>query len=538
MALEPGTNVGPYRIISELGRGGMATVYKAYQAALARNVAIKVLPTHFQGERGLKERFQQEAIAVANLRHRNIPAVYDYGETDGIIYIATEYIDGGTLSEQLGKPLPIEYAVEILTPVAAALDYAHSKGVLHRDVKPSNILLERDGTPVLSDFGLAKMMASGKTGLTQTGMIVGTPEYMSPEQCEGAELTPAADLYALATVAYEMLTGHPPFQAETPLAVIIAQVRNTLPPPRSINPELSEHVEQVLLKALAKHPGDRQTSCSRFVRELAGMPSRPSIPVVAAAEPPAEPALVSVPVVAAVVSAPPAPPPATPKQERRRSGPPWLFYLPGVAVVLAIAVIAGSLWLGGRHSSNPTAGLSSPSAQSSESPSTSASASPSLSPSTSAHASPTPTKSAVAPPPASSKPTSKATPPRASPTPLVIQSVTFSPLGNAPPTITVTGLNFGAEPTGVSDNVNNCGSYSANGDDFGTSFWFQDSTYSSYGYGTPQSGSCVGIIINSWSSTSISFKFGNAYRTFDHWYLTTGDPYTLYIKGAQKSGTV
>src|ERR1051326_8917729 len=268
MKLEPGTDLGPYRIISEVGRGGMATVYKAYQPALARMVAVKVLPEYSVEEPGFQARFQQEAIAVANLRHPNIPAVYDYGETNGVVYIASEYIDGGTLTDQLGKPLPVEYAIEILTPIAAALDYAHSKGVLHRDVKPSNVLMERDGTPVLADFGLAKMMAPGHTNLTGTGMIMGTPQYMAPEQCEGQELTPAADLYALGVVAYEMLTGRPPFIAETPLAVMLAQVTNTLPPPRQVNPHISEPVEAVLLKALAKKPGDRYAGCTRFARAL------------------------------------------------------------------------------------------------------------------------------------------------------------------------------------------------------------------------------------------------------------------------------
>ena len=322
MKLEAGTTIGPYRVVSELGRGGMATVYKAHQAALARYVAIKVLPEFFATEPGFKERFQQEAVAVANLRHPNIPAVFDYGETDGVTYIVSEFVDGGTLTEQLGKPLPVEYAIELLTPLAGALDYAHSRGVLHRDVKPSNVLLEHDGTPILSDFGLAKMMTGSQKGLTQSGMIVGTPEYMAPEQCEGApDLTPAADLYALAVVAYEMLTGRPPFTAETPVAVIMAQINNTLPPPRQLNPELSEAVEKVLLKALAKEPKDRYRTCQIFIRELAeaararvvatAAPAAPAACTATAAAPPAQSSS------GPPVSAPPPPsygPPTPPPQ--------------------------------------------------------------------------------------------------------------------------------------------------------------------------------------------------------------------------------
>lgn len=322
MKLEAGTSIGPYRIVSELGRGGMATVYKAHQAALARYVAIKVLPEFFATEPGFKERFQQEAVAVANLRHPNIPAVFDYGETDGITYIVTEFVDGGTLTEQLGKPLPLEYAIEVLTPLAGALDYAHSRGVLHRDIKPSNVLLEHDGTPILSDFGLAKMMTGSPKGLTQSGMIVGTPEYMAPEQCAGTpDLTPAADLYALGVVAYEMLTGRPPFIADTPVAVIMAQINNTLPPPRQLNPDISEPVEKVLLKALAKEPKDRYRTCQIFIRELSEAASAkvaasaaPAVSAASAAPPgPAAPVAPSSP----PISAPPPPsygPPTPPPQ--------------------------------------------------------------------------------------------------------------------------------------------------------------------------------------------------------------------------------
>jgi len=290
--LEPGTNLGPYRIVAEAGRGGMASVYKAHQAALARYVAIKVLPDFFATEPGFRERFQQEAVAVAQLRHPNILAIFDYGDTDGVTYIVTEFVDGGTLAEQMGKPLPLEYAVEILNPIAGALDYAHRRGVLHRDIKPSNVLLQHDGTPVLSDFGLAKMMMSSTQRLTQSGMIVGTPEYMSPEQCAGEELTPAADQYSLAVIAYEALTGRVPFTAATPVAVLMAQMQNALPPPRTINPDLSDGVAAVLLKGLAKEPGDRYKTCHQMVRALAAADESPAgeemaEPVAPATRPPA-----------------------------------------------------------------------------------------------------------------------------------------------------------------------------------------------------------------------------------------------------------
>ena len=269
MALTPGTMVGPYRIVEQLGKGGMATVYKAHQAALARYVAIKVLPEFLAEEPGFAERFQQEAVAVAKLRHPNILAVFDYGSQDNVAYIVNEFIDGGTLGDQVGKPLPVEYVAEVLRPVASALDYAHARGILHRDIKPSNILLSHDGTPVLADFGLAKMLERGGPALTQSGMIVGTPEYMAPEQCSGEQVGPPADIYSLAVVAYEMLTGRPPFMAATPAAVIMAQLHNELPPPRSVNPGISSEVEAVLLKGLAREPGSRYRKGGDMVKALA-----------------------------------------------------------------------------------------------------------------------------------------------------------------------------------------------------------------------------------------------------------------------------
>ncbi len=195
MALGPGSTVGPYQIVEQAGKGGMATVYKAYQPALERHVALKVLPEFFAEEPGFRERFHREAVAVARLRHPSILTVFDHGQQDGLAYIVTEYVDGGTLSGRLGQPLPVSEAVRLLKPVASALDYAHAHKVLHRDVKPSNVLLSGDGVPVLSDFGLARMMGSADR-LTRADTVLGTPEYMSPEQCAGTEVGPRSDQYS------------------------------------------------------------------------------------------------------------------------------------------------------------------------------------------------------------------------------------------------------------------------------------------------------------------------------------------------------
>ena len=174
MTLAPGQTVGGYQIIEQIGRGGMATVFKAYQTGLSRSVAIKVLPASYAEDRSFRDRFHNEATAIARLRHPNILAVYDYGEHDGVPYIVTELVAGGTLSSLLGAPLgPLE-AANLLRPIAAALDYSHARGIIHRDIKPSNVLLDEDGRLVLADFGVAYMLANTER-LTGTGLAVGTP---------------------------------------------------------------------------------------------------------------------------------------------------------------------------------------------------------------------------------------------------------------------------------------------------------------------------------------------------------------------------
>ena len=269
MNLAPGAALGAYRISAPIGRGGMATVYKAYQPGLSRYVAIKVLPPTLAGEAGFEERFRQEAVAIARLRHPNILSIFEYGEERGMHYLITEYVDGGELSDQLGVPLPVSYVVGMLDPIAAALDYAHARGIFHRDVKPSNILLHRGGKPVLADFGVAKLVDSSQR-LTQTGAVLGTPEYMAPEQALGQPFTAASDQYALAIVAYQMLTGRVPYTADTPVAVLLAHLQQPLPPPRAINPTLGRDVETALLRGLAKRPEDRYPNVSAFTSALAG----------------------------------------------------------------------------------------------------------------------------------------------------------------------------------------------------------------------------------------------------------------------------
>jgi putative two-component system response regulator len=267
MSLSPGERVGPYRIVERIGKGGMATVYRAHHDALDRDIALKVLPEFFAEDAEYRERFQQEARSVARLRHPNILTVYDFGRDGDIAYLALELVRGGTLADRLGVRIDIHDAISILRPLASALDHAHAEGVVHRDIKPSNILIHSDGTPVLADFGLAKLAASMRK-LTASGVVVGTPEYMSPEQAAGELLGPASDIYSLAIVAYEMLAGRVPFQGDTPAATLLSHLNKAMPPIRELDGELSGHAEGALRRALAKAPQDRHGTAGELVDAL------------------------------------------------------------------------------------------------------------------------------------------------------------------------------------------------------------------------------------------------------------------------------
>jgi putative two-component system response regulator len=205
---------------------------------------------------------------VARLRHPNILNAFDFGQDRGIPYMVMELVEGGTLAERVGRPIELQEVVRFLRPIAGALDYAHANGVLHRDIKPSNILIRQDGTPVLADFGLAKLADSVRK-LTATGIVFGTPEYMSPEQAVGEPLGPGTDQYALGVVAYEMLTGHVPFQGDTPGAVLVSHITRAVPSTRELPAELSGHVDQVIRRSMAKAPADRFPNISEFVAALA-----------------------------------------------------------------------------------------------------------------------------------------------------------------------------------------------------------------------------------------------------------------------------
>ena len=269
-----GQDIGRYHVIEQLGRGGMAIVYRAFDTRLERDVAIKFIRKDaFDSDYvpQMLKRFEREAKALAQLSHPNIVKVHDYGEYQGTPYLVMEYLPGGTLKQLIGHPMPPAQAAQLLLPIARALAYAHRQGIIHRDVKPANILITRSGDPMLTDFGIARILqgegGAGVTSLTATGVGIGTPDYMAPEQWNN-EISPQTDVYALGTVLFELVTGTRPFTADTPAAVLFKQINDPLPRPRSLVPNLSDEVEAVLYKALAKSPQERYANMDVFAQAL------------------------------------------------------------------------------------------------------------------------------------------------------------------------------------------------------------------------------------------------------------------------------
>jgi serine/threonine protein kinase len=269
-----GQSLGRYHVLEQLGEGGMAIVYKAFDTRLEREVAVKVIRMERLApeiaEKTFK-RFDREAKALAKLNHPNIMRIIDYGEHEGYPYLVMEYLPGGTLKKhtQSAQLIPWEQSVEILIPVAEALDYAHKKNIIHRDVKPANILLNETGQPLLTDFGIAKIMEEDVTmDLTGTSVGIGTPEYMAPEQGLGKPADARTDIYSLGIVFYELITGRKPYRADTPMAVMLKKATEPLPRPSAFVPNLPKKVEQFLLKALAKDPENRYASMAEFILAL------------------------------------------------------------------------------------------------------------------------------------------------------------------------------------------------------------------------------------------------------------------------------
>ena len=342
---------GRYRVVRKIGAGGMADVYCAEDTHLGRNVALKMLHARFAQDREFVERFRREASSAAGLQHPNVVGVYDRGEFDGTYYIAMEYCEGQSLKEIVNRtaPLPPERAIAIVKQMLVAARFAHRRNVIHRDLKPHNVILDDEDNVKVTDFGIAR---AGASDITEVGAIMGTAQYLSPEQAQGRSVTEASDLYSIGVVLFEMLTGRAPFDGDSAVAVALKHVNQPAPSPREFVPSLPPELEAVVLKALAKDPAQRYNEADSFIKDLELVEARlrkgpvdvestavfaplaastaptalaPASPVAAEPSPPA--------------AAPPAPPPmlteeapAEPPERRRR----WL----AVALVAGLGAVA------------------------------------------------------------------------------------------------------------------------------------------------------------------------------------------------------
>ncbi len=268
MGFVVGETVGPYKITAYVGQGGMATIFKAYHATLDRYVALKVIHPALKEDRSFINRLRREAAIIARLNHPNIVTVYDFSEFKGTPFLVLRFIEGKTLRDILREQrLSTRQILNIIRPVADALTYAHSRGVLHRDVKPSNVLIDTEGHVFLTDFGLARLAQSGESTASQD-MLIGSPHYISPEQAKSEPVGVGTDIYSLGVILYEMFAGRVPFSSDTPYATILAQINEPPPSPRSLNPKIPPAVERVLLKSLAKEPRQRYASIREMMRAL------------------------------------------------------------------------------------------------------------------------------------------------------------------------------------------------------------------------------------------------------------------------------
>jgi eukaryotic-like serine/threonine-protein kinase len=333
---------GRYRVLHRVGSGGMAEVYCAQDLQLGRKVALKVLYRRFAEDQEFVERFRREASSAAGLQHQHVVSVYDRGEYDGTYYIAMEYLDGRSLKTIIREEAPLapERAIDLTIQVLRAARFAHRRGIIHRDFKPQNVIVDAEGRAKVTDFGIAR---AGASDMTQTGSIMGTAQYLSPEQAQGEAVSAASDLYSIGIILYEMLTGRVPFEGESAVTIALKQVNEAPVPPSAYNGAVSPPLEAVVLRALEKHPALRFQDADEFITALedargAATTAQFAAPAYAApagpptmVEPPGEPY--------------PYPPEPLPPREERDRGRWWWWVL--ALLLVAGAIVAGVLLLGG-----------------------------------------------------------------------------------------------------------------------------------------------------------------------------------------------
>ena len=274
MALEHGQRIGDrYTLIERIGSGGMADVWSADDSMLGREVALKFLHERFAQDQQFVERFRREAQAAAGLQHPNVVGVYDRGEHEGRHWIAMEYVQGASLKDLINRGLSVGEAVEIVRQILAGARFAHERGIVHRDLKPHNVLVDGEGRARVTDFGIAR---AGASEITQTGSVLGTAQYLSPEQAQGFEVTATSDLYSIGVILYEALTGRVPFEADTAVAIALKQVSEQPRPPSELRPQVPPALDAVVLKALAKDPANRFQTADEFLRALDAAEHDPS----------------------------------------------------------------------------------------------------------------------------------------------------------------------------------------------------------------------------------------------------------------------
>src|SRR5918996_805782 len=274
MRLERGQRIGDrYTLVGRLGSGGMADVWLARDEMLNRRVALKFLHERFAQDAQFVERFRREAEAAAGLQHPNVVGVYDRGEADGRHWIAMEYVEGAALKDLIARGLSVGEAVEITRQILSGAKFAHARGIVHRDLKPQNVLVDGEGRARVTDFGIAR---AGASEITATGSVLGTAQYLSPEQAQGLNVTATSDIYSVGVMLYEALTGRVPFDAETPVAVALKQVSEQPRPPSELNPQVPPALDAVVLRALAKDPANRFQSAEEFIRALDAAEADPS----------------------------------------------------------------------------------------------------------------------------------------------------------------------------------------------------------------------------------------------------------------------